>query len=225
MSRVPQPGHVTIASGLSSGPIADLQRGQFMRSRPGAWQAGPGAEYNLGMRTPMERPRNPDLAARLFGGKPEATLALLRAAWPGAVGEELARRTEVVALDGGVLRIKVPDMRWQRTLVRMRGFILSRLSRVAGQAAPRALGFVTGEVPDRGADAPAAAVPEVVPPPPLVAEAALSITDLELRSGFTAAAGRYLARFGPTQAGSADGSTGGPAKGSAGGSGEGSTGS
>ena len=30
MSRVPHPGHVTMASGFSSGPIVDLQRGQFI---------------------------------------------------------------------------------------------------------------------------------------------------------------------------------------------------
>jgi hypothetical protein len=127
----------------------------------------------------------------------------------------------VVALDGGVLRIKVPDMRWQRTLLRMRGFILSRLSRVAGQAAPRALGFVTGEVPDRSeAAAPTPLIQVAAPPPALVTEAAEAIADPELRSGFTAAAGRYLARFHPPQAGSADG----PAKGSTGGSDQGSDG-
>src|SRR5574341_1196686 len=98
MRRVPQPGHVTIASGFLSGLIGDLQRGQFIRrSRPDAWQAGPRGEYNVSMRTAMDRPRHPDLAARLFGTKPEHTLALLRAAWPSAVGDELARRTEVAA--------------------------------------------------------------------------------------------------------------------------------
>ena len=226
MSRVPQPGHVTIASGLSSGPIGDLQRGQFIRSRPGTWQAGQGAEYNLGVRSGMDRPRNPDLAARVFGAKPEATLALLRAAWPGAVGEELARRTEVVAFDHGMLRIKVPDMRWQRTLVRMRGFILERLRGVAGRAAPRGLSFVTGEVHDPGAAAPQTPrLPQTVPPPALVAEAAEAIADPEIRSGFTAAAGRYLARFQPPQARPDEGSTGGSGEGPTGSWGGGSTGS
>jgi len=153
----------------------------------------------------MDRPRDPDLAARLFGSKPEHTLALLRAAWPGAVGDELARRTEVVALDRGVLRIKVPDLRWQRSLLRMRGFILARLRRVAGQASPRALGFVTGAVSDPGpATAPAAlgAPPAPAPAPASVAEAALAIPDPEIRAQFLAAAGRYLARFRAGQAGS-----------------------
>ncbi len=164
----------------------------------------------------MDRARSPDLAARLFGAKPEATLALLRAAWPAAVGDELARRTEVVALDRNVLRIKVPDMRWQRTLVRMRGVILERLRRVAGQAAPRGLGFVTGEVPDRGARAlPAPPSVENAPAPALVAEAARAIADAGLREDFLAASGRYLARFRTAQTAA---SGGGPA-----GSGEGST--
>ena len=92
----------------------------------------------------MDRTRDPDLAARLFGSRPEHTLALLRAAWPAAVGPDLARRTEVVALDRGVVRVKVPDARWQRSLLRMRGDILSRLRGVAGGAAPRGLGFVVG---------------------------------------------------------------------------------
>jgi hypothetical protein len=170
------------------------------------------------MRTAMDRPRHPDLAARLFGAKPEHTLALLRAAWPGAVGEELARRTEVVAFDHGMLRIKVPDMRWQRQLVRMRGFILERLRRVAGRAAPRGLSFVTGEVQDRGGPAQAsAASTEPAPAPVLVAEAAEAIPDPEIRSRFLAAAGRYLARFRPPQAGSGEGSTGGSGDGSTGG--------
>jgi hypothetical protein len=150
----------------------------------------------------MDRPRDPDLAARLFGTKPEHTLALLRAAWPGAVGDEIARRTEVVAFDHGVLRIKVPDLRWQRTLVRMRGDILGRLRRVAGQASPRGLGFVTGEVKGLGdaAEAPPPAAPEPVAPA-IVAEAAQAIPDPEIRARFLAAAGRYLARFGAGQAG------------------------
>jgi Dna[CI] antecedent, DciA len=167
----------------------------------------------------MGRPRDPGLAARLFGQKPEHTLALLRAAWPGAVGDEIARRSEVVALDRGVLRIKVPDMRWQRTLVRMRGFILSRLARVAGQAAPRALGFVTGEVADPGDPAPAPGPARAVAgAPALVVEAAQSIPDDEIRARFLAAAGRYLARFGPPQAASGDGAGVGSGNGSGSGS-------
>jgi hypothetical protein len=161
----------------------------------------------------MERPRHPDFAARLFGAKPEHTLALLRAAWPGAVGEELSRRTEVVAFDHGLLRIKVPDMRWQRTLVRMRGFILDRLRRVAGRAAPRGLSFVTGEFPTSDAAIPATPlVAAVAPAPASVAKAAEAIPDPDIRERFLASAGRYLSRFGAprtdSRADSGKGSTG-----------------
>jgi hypothetical protein len=143
----------------------------------------------------MERSRDPDFAARLFGDRPEHTLALLRAAWPAAVGPDVARRTEVVALDRGILRIKVPDAGWQRTLLRMRGDILARLRGVAGGAAPRGLGFVSGPV----AEAPAEPLPGPPPPPPpaspAVAEAAAAIPDPEVRARFATVAARYLARF------------------------------
>lgn len=153
----------------------------------------------------MDRPSQPDLAARLFGASPERTLALLRAVWPAAVGSRLARRTEVVAFDGGLLRIRVPDAGWRRQLVRMRADILTRIRRIAGGVAPHALGFVEGPV---AAPAPADAPPEVpaspVAAPHDVAAAAESITDPELRARFLAAAGRYLRRFGPRAKGPPD---------------------
>ena len=151
----------------------------------------------------MDRTRDADLAARLFGARPEHTLALLRAVWPGAVGEELSRRTEVVAYDRGVLRIRVSDLRWQRTLQRMRGPILGRLRRAAGQLAPSALGFVTGDFAQPAAPAAAASGPAAPPKeaPPVVQEAAQSIPDPEIRKPFLAVAARYLARFGPPQTG------------------------
>jgi hypothetical protein len=162
----------------------------------------------------MQRPRHPDLAARLFGAKPEHTLALLRAAWPSAVGEELARRTQVVALDRGVLRVMVPDVRWQRSLLRVRGDILSRLRTVAGRASPRTLGFVTGPVAEPASKPQPATVVERAEPPAAVREAAESIPDPELRARFLEAAGRYLSRFDPGQASP----TGAPPSGSRGGS-------
>jgi hypothetical protein len=154
----------------------------------------------------MDRTRDPDFAARLFGARPEHKLALLRTAWPVAVGPELARRTEVAALDRGVLRIKVPDLRWQRTLLRMRADILSRLRSVAGGAAPWGLGFVVGKVAVPPEPAP---VPKATPPaaaPSSVVEAAAAIPDPEVRTRFLAVAARYLARFGPDQASGGSGS-------------------
>jgi hypothetical protein len=154
----------------------------------------------------MERTRQPDLAARLFGARPEHTLALLRAAWPVAVGAELARRTEVVALDRGIARVKVPDLRWQRSLLRMRRDILERLRGVAGGAAPRGLGFVVGPVAGPPEPAPAPGAAPSAPVPSAVAEAAAGIPDPEVRTLFLAAVERYLARFGAGQAGGGSGS-------------------
>jgi hypothetical protein len=153
----------------------------------------------------LHEARDPDFAARIFGGRPEHTLALLRAAWPAAVGPDVARRTEVVALDRGILRIKVPDAGWQRSLLRMRGDILARLRSVAGGAAPRGLGFVSGPV----AHAPQAAPPPPTapaPPTPLaVMEAAAAIPDPEIRARFLEAASGYLARFSADQKGAGPG--------------------
>ena len=153
----------------------------------------------------MKRSAPPDLAASLFGGTPAHRLALLRAAWPAAVGKDLARRSEVVVLDGEVLRIRVPDAIWRRSLWRMRSDLLARLRDVAGRAAPRGLGFIEGPVAASGE--PETRVPEPPPPhvlPARVAEAARSIPDAEIRRRFEAAAGRYFGRFSPPSAQAGD---------------------
>jgi hypothetical protein len=137
------------------------------------------------------------MARRLFGGTPETTLALLRAAWPAAVGAELARRTEVITLESGTLRVRVPDATWRRGLLKMRGDILGRLRSVAGDLAPVRLGFVEGEVVATPADAPprGEAGPAASPTASLVAAAA-GIEDEEVRQRFLTVAARYLRRFG-----------------------------
>src|SRR5262245_39338259 len=110
----------------------------------------------------------PGLAARLFRpGSPQA-LALLRAAWPLAVGPDLARRTEILAIERNTLRLRVPDARWRNGLHRMQPEILARLRSVAGELAPGRLGFTEGPAPASPAapepapvlhDAPAAPAP------------------------------------------------------------------
>jgi hypothetical protein len=139
-------------------------------------------------------------------GTPQA-LALLRAAWPAAVGRELARRTEVLALEGSALRVRVPDLRWRKVLHRMQPEILKRLRDVAGDLVPRQLGFNEGP-PGRPEPAPQpsdgllcselpsplrggepAALPEGL------AAAADAIEDPEIRSRFERSAARYLTRF------------------------------
>jgi hypothetical protein len=145
----------------------------------------------------MKRATPSDLAADLFGATPARRLTLMKAAWAVAVGADLARRSEVVALDGELLRVRVPDATWRRSLWRMRSDLLARLRQVAGSAAPHALGFAEGPVADSEArDAPPrSAVGTVVPLPPALAAAADKIPDPEARERFRQAAGRYLGRF------------------------------
>ncbi len=95
----------------------------------------------------MRRASGAPLAGRIFGRSPAQTLALLQAAWPLAVGAELARRTRVVAADGGTLRVRVPDAGWRKVLHRMQPDILSRLRDVVGDLAPRRLAYIDAPFP------------------------------------------------------------------------------
>jgi hypothetical protein len=146
----------------------------------------------------MRRATPSDLAADLFGATRARRLTLLKVAWPAAVGPDLARRSEVVALDGDLLRIRVPDAPWRRSLWRMRSDLLARLRKVAGSAAPHALGFTEGPVA-ASAESEAAPAPArvAVSLPPALAAAADQIPDPETRERFRQAAGLYLGRFAP----------------------------
>jgi hypothetical protein len=148
----------------------------------------------------MKRSTSTDLAAELFRATPARRLILLKAAWPAAVGPELARRSEVVALDGDRARIRVPDGVWRRGLWRMRTDLVARLRRIAGSAAPWGLSFVEGPVTPP-AEAPGREEPPVqpVPLPPAVADAARLIPDDVTRQRFHDVVGRYLARFAPAR--------------------------
>lgn len=136
-----------------------------------------------------------DTAARLFGGAPERVRALLQAAWPLAVGPELSRRTEVLGIERGTLRIRVPDARWRTVLHGMQPEILQRLRQIAGSLAPWRIGFVEGGMKDAGPLAmpadPAGAPGHL---PPEVAERASAIPDEEIRRRFVETAAKYLGR-------------------------------
>jgi hypothetical protein len=148
---------------------------------------------------PLARPDLQGLARRLFPPGSPQRLELVRAAWPRAVGADLARRTEVLALEGRTLRVRVPDASWRKVLHRMRGQILGRLADVAGAAAPDRLGFQEETLAARALSAssfaPAPSRRDAMPSPPeaLVREAE-AIADPELRRAFLDAAARYLAR-------------------------------
>jgi hypothetical protein len=149
----------------------------------------------------MDRVSGRTLAARLFGASPARTLALLQAAWPLAVGPELARRTEVVGIENRTLRVRVPDVSWRKVLHRVQPQILSRLREIAGdELTPRRMGFLEGGLSaiDTPPPPPAPRPPAI---PAAIAQLAASIPDAEIRARFASAAARYLARTkGPTHA-------------------------
>jgi hypothetical protein len=141
----------------------------------------------------LERLHADHFAARVFSGAPKARLELLRALWPGAVGPEVARRSEVVGLEDGVLRVRVADARWKKALFRVHRDILVRLRRSAGPLAPGRLGFIEGAVAERPAPAEA---PEAKPATllPETMRAAENIADEETRRRFLESAALYLGR-------------------------------
>ena len=137
------------------------------------------------------------LAASVFRSEP-ARLALIKSAWPFAVGPDLARRTEVLALEGRTLRVRVPDAAWRKALHRMQPQIVARLRTIAGELGPSRLGFSEGQVAAPAETKPAASTASggVAALDPEVAAAAERIADAELRQAFLASASRYLSRRG-----------------------------
>ena len=135
-----------------------------------------------------------DAAARLFGGAPERVRALMRAAWPLAVGPELSRRTEVLGIERGTLRIRVPDARWRTVLHGMQPDILRRLREIAGSLAPWRIGFVEGGMKDADPLPPTGVPAGPADLPAEIAGPAAEIDDAEIRERFLATAARYLDR-------------------------------
>jgi len=140
-----------------------------------------------------------DTAARLFGGSPERVRALMRAAWPLAVGPELARRTEVLGIERGTLRVRVPDARWRTVLHGMQPDILRRMREIAGSLAPWRIGFVEGGMKDADPLPPPTRRGEPAGLPPEIVGRAAEIEDEEIRERFLGTATRSLARKRPSR--------------------------
>jgi hypothetical protein len=141
----------------------------------------------------LERAAEAGSAIRLFPR--EAAVHLCRAAWGRAVGEELARRTEVLAVEGRTLRVKVPDSSWRKVLHPLEGEILTRMRGIIGAMAPTRIGFSEGFVASPPAPPkPLEDIPPGGEPSPLVSESALGIRDPELRRAFLETSVRYLER-------------------------------
>jgi len=58
----------------------------------------------------------------------ELDLRLLQALWPRIAGVSLARNTSVVAIDGDVVVVRVPDATWQQQLQSIRALLVRKMN-------------------------------------------------------------------------------------------------
>jgi hypothetical protein len=86
------------------------------------------------------------------GGGAVLALAEITAAWPRAVGEAVARQAWPLRLGrDGTLHVGTTSATWAFELDRMSADVLARLAAVLGNAAPAAIRFRVGPVPEPGA--------------------------------------------------------------------------
>jgi hypothetical protein len=125
-------------------------------------------------------------------------VAIVRA-WPGAVGETVARNAWPTRLArDGTLHVNASSSTWAFELGRLAEAILEQLRAELGDAAPPALRFAPGPVPEPVAPQPdeaSPAAPEIDAEDRLEAAAlAAAIEDEELRELVSRAAAASLAR-------------------------------
>jgi hypothetical protein len=122
-----------------------------------------------------------------------------------AVGDGLGVHSEIAALDGEVLRVRVAPASWLKTFRDFRKDIQSRLARAAGPLAPRAITLSAGELSGSRATArskresrlksPAAPAPDTVTRLNAVADRLKDALPDEQRALFLSAALSYSQRF------------------------------
>jgi predicted nucleic acid-binding Zn ribbon protein len=143
-----------------------------------------------------------DLARELsrFGGDRLVDLTRIVDAWPGTVGETIARNAwpSRLARDG-TLHVATTSSAWAFELAHLQGDLLVRLRRVLDDATPKGLRFAVGPVPEPGRDHAAASAPQPPPDPGPEhrAQAALiaaAVEDVELRELVAKAAAASLSR-------------------------------
>ena len=137
---------------------------------------------------------------RFFAAAEPHRLAVLKALWPSITGEALANHSEVVGIQGEVMRVRADSGAWLKTLRDLKGTLVIRLQQTAGPLAPRALAFVEGPVasrPARARERARRAAASVETLPEIVAGAAAKIPSAEGRVLYLRAAAAFRARFGP----------------------------
>jgi hypothetical protein len=126
-------------------------------------------------------------------------LAVLRALWPAIAGEALANHTEVVGLQGEVMRVRADSASWLKTVRDLKGTLVLRLQKAAGPLAPRALAFVEGAVAGRVTRRPVKVGPIPIPVaelPERLRAAAARVPTEEGREIYLRAVSAFAARFG-----------------------------
>jgi len=86
---------------------------------------------------------------RFFAAAHPQRLAVLQALWPSITGDALANHSEVVGIQGDVMRVRADSASWLKTLRDLKGTLVHRLQHTAGPLAPRALAFVEGPIAPR----------------------------------------------------------------------------
>jgi hypothetical protein len=144
---------------------------------------------------PLETPSLP----RFFAEAEPHRLAVLKALWPAIAGEAVSNHTEVVGIQGDVMRVRADTASWLKTVRDLKGALIMRLQRAAGPLAPRAMALVEGPVAPRAARRKTHTRPTPIPvsalPEPVRAAADL-IPTREGREVYLRAATAFEARFG-----------------------------
>ena len=133
---------------------------------------------------------------RRFGAT--GSMPALVAAWPAAVGKEVALNAWPARISrDGVLHVNTSSSAWAFELTQLAPVVLEQLRADLPDDAPKGLRFAPGHLPEPSVPDPARARPEPVEPSPeTVAEAhklAAAIGDEELRDRVARAAAMSLA--------------------------------
>jgi hypothetical protein len=94
-----------------------------------------------------------EVSAALAKLGPAGAMPELLAAWPAAVGEQIARNAWPARIGrDGTLYVSVSSSTWAFELSQLAGEIAARLQQALGATAPRRLRFAPGPLPERGAE-------------------------------------------------------------------------
>jgi hypothetical protein len=99
-------------------------------------------------------PIGSDVKRELGRFGPAAGMAEVVAAWPGAVGEQIAQNAWPARISrDGTLQVATSSSAWAFELTQLEAEIRRRLGDAVGEAAPERLRFAVGHIPETGPEA------------------------------------------------------------------------